>query len=88
MIHALDDALGDLYLQPFGGEAGLGQDGGDPLHVVGGAHLPDRHVDGEPRDREAFCQPLLALLAGGAHHPGTELLDEAALFGHRDEASR
>ncbi|MNF45226.1 hypothetical protein D3C84_263540 [compost metagenome] len=86
LIHALDDALGDLDLQPLCREAGLRQDGGDPVHVVGGAHLPDRYIDGQPGHGKPLCQPPLSLLTGGAHHPFTQLLYQAALLGHRNEA--
>ena len=88
VIHALDDALGHLDLQPLGRKTGLGQNGCHPLHVVVGAHLPDRHIDREPGHGEPFGQPLLPLPAGGAHHPFAQRFDETALLCHRNETVR
>ncbi len=74
-------AFGDLDRQFFGGNLGLFQHGVDALVEMAAIELDGRDVDGNPLWPQPGIEPSAQLSACLLQRPGSELDDEAALFG-------
>ncbi len=76
-------ALGDLDLEAFGGEAAFLQHVAHDLDDVAVVDLRGRDVDGD-----VDAGPRLAVLDRAPHDELADVLDEAGLFGERNEDLR
>ena len=80
-VVADEHGLGDLELEPARRQAGGGQRGDDLQRQRAALELDRRNVD---RDLDVV-RPGRGLGAGGGQHPFADLVDQAGLFGDRDE---
>jgi len=83
-----DHRLGELDVQPFGGDGVLAQRVLDQRGQVRVAHLPRRQVDGHAQRRQPDPVPGGELGARRPDHPGADGENEAGLLQHADEAVR
>ncbi len=76
-----EHAFGDLQLQPFGGQARIGERGGDDGDELRVLQLVRRHVDRDADGR----RPLRGFGAGGPHDPFADRPDQARFLGKGHE---
>ena len=80
--------FGDFQFKPRGWQPGFVQHFVDQARHIAAAELRGRHVHRHGQRRHSSLVPPDRLPARLAQHPATQLVDQAATFGDRDELVR